>query len=235
MLQLITRFFKGPHRYLPSNHLEDIPGSYEPTIDDLRAEAIEFEKHVKAHIERASGRKTKDSLGHLVRHTLAHYPLYPEFPGYWDYFVVKAIALRDLRNKIIHSDVGGLPPLSEMYYRFKEANDVLRPFTVCSVPRDRFTQIRWKNHLLHFRIDEQEFRLSERDIENLLAELHPSSRGKVYFKIGKQVHSAMLDIKNESRTYFIEGSAPFNLNAQEATALDDLLLCFLGNHALRMP
>lgn len=90
-------------------------------------------------------------------------------------------------------------------------------------------------NVLNFKVDEQTFRLSRQDVENLLAELHPSSRGRVYFKAGKQINSVMRDIANKSRTYYIEGSEPFDLTDQEAMILDDLLICFLGNPALRMP
>ncbi|AKK01093.1 hypothetical protein [Pseudomonas citrulli] len=228
MLHWITCLFGLSRRYLPSSHHEDISGSFEPTLDDLRAEAIDFERQVKAHIGRESGKMPTGPLGQLIRDMLPKYPKYPQIPGFWDGFVVEAAALKELRNNIAHSDVQGLPPLPEIYGRFKKANDVLRPFTVCSVPRDRFTQFFWVKSLLHFKIDEQVFRLSERDIENLLVELHPSSRGKVRFKAGKQIHSAMLDIKNESRTYFVEDCAPFNLDDQEAMALDDLLISYLG-------
>lgn len=235
MLQWITRLFRLSRRYLPSNHFQDIPGSYKPTIDELRAEAINFDKYVKFYIERATGKKTTDSLGKLIRNVLADYPQHPEFPEFWDSFVEEAKELKDYRNSIIHADVRDLPSLPELHQRFKKANEILRPFTVCSARRDRFTQFRWKMSLLNFKIDEQTFRLSERDLENLLAELHPSSRGRVYFKAGKQIHSAMLDVANVSRTYFIEGCEPFKLNDEEAMVLDDLLICFLGNPALRVP
>ncbi|WP_060518897.1 hypothetical protein [Pseudomonas sp. NBRC 111134] len=235
MLQWITRRFGLTRRYLPSNHFQDIPGSYEPTIDDLRAEAINFDKYVKSYIERATGKKPKDSLGDLIRHVLKNHPQYPEHSELWLEFVNEAIKLKNYRNSIIHADTRGLPPISELYERFKKANTILRPFRVCSPRRDRFTQFRWKMDFLNFKIDENTFSLTQQDIENLLAELHPSSRSRVYFKAGKQVHSAMLDVENIARTYFIEGYEPFKLSDEEATALDDLLTCFLWNSGLRMP
>ncbi|WDM57711.1 hypothetical protein K4A76_14640 [Pseudomonas sp. NEEL19] len=235
MLQWITRRFRRARQYLPSNHFQDIPGSYEPTIDDLRAEAINFDQYVKAYIERATGKKPKESLGDLIRHVLKDHPQFPEHPEIWSKFLAEARELKDYRNSIIHADTKGLPSLPELYVRFKEANAFLRPFRVCSARRDRFTQFRWKIDFLNFKIDEQPFSLSHQDIENLLAELHPSSRSRVYFKAGKQVHSAMLDVENIARTYFIEGYEPFKLSDEEAMALDDLLICFLGNPGLRMP
>lgn len=45
----------------------------------------------------------------------------------------------------------------------------------------------------------------------------------------------MLDVENIARTYFVEGYEPFKLSDEEAMALDDLLICFLGNPGRRMP
>ncbi|WJN52520.1 hypothetical protein [Pseudomonas asiatica] len=235
MLQWITHVFGLSRRFRPSTHFQDIPGSHEPSIHDLRAEAIEFDKNVKGYIARMTGTVPEETPGKLVRNTLKNYPMHPEYPEFWDRFVKEAIVLKGYRNSIIHADVGGLPPLPELHRRFKEANNILRPFTVCSASRDRFTQFRWKWNRLNLKIDQQAFKLSKQDVENLLVELHPSSRGRVYFKAGKKVYTAMLDTANTSRRYFIEGSEPFNLSDQEAMALGDLLLCFLGNRALRMP
>lgn len=235
MLQWITQRFRRARRYLPSNHFQDIPGSYEPTIDDLRAEAINFDKYVNAYVERATGKKPKVSLGILVRDILKHHPQNPDQPERWKEFVKKAIDLKGYRNRIIHADTKGLPPISELYEQFKKANAILRPLRVCTARRDRFTQFRWKMDFLNFKIDEQSFCLSQQDIENLLSELHPSSRSRIYFEAGKQVNSAMLDVENIARTYFVEGYEPFKLSDEEAMALDDLLICFLGNPGRRMP
>ncbi|VVM69289.1 hypothetical protein PS631_01719 [Pseudomonas fluorescens] len=235
MLNWITRLMGLRRRYRPPNHFEDIPGSYEPTLDDLRAETIEFERQIKAHIKQRTGKTPKGALGQLIHDVLPKYPKYPEHPEFWDEFLEEVKALKTLRNSIAHSDIAGLPSLPEMYQRFKRANDTLRPFTGCSVPRDRFTELRWERSKLNFKIDEQLLKLSERDVENLLIELHPASRGKVYFKQGKKIRSAVLQVEHDHRTYFIEGCEAFILNDQEAMALDDLLICFLGNLALRRP
>ncbi|MGE8327925.1 hypothetical protein [Pseudomonas urmiensis] len=235
MLQWITHVFGLSRRFRPPTHFQDIPGSFEPTIHELRAEAIEFEKNVKDYIARMAGTAPEESLGKLVRKTLENYPLHPEYPEFWDGFVKEAIKLKGYRNSVIHADVDGLPPLPELHRRFKEANNILRPFTVCSASRERFTQFRWKWNRLNLKIDQQAFKMSKQDAENLLIELHPSSRGRVYFKSGKKVHTAMLDTANTSRSFFIEGYEPFNLSDQEAMALSDLLLCFLGNRQLRLP
>lgn len=232
MLQRISRFFGLSRRHLPSNHHQDIPGSFEPTLHDLRAEAIDFERLVSDYIARASGKVPSGHLGQVIHDLLPRYDKHPQIPGFWDDFIKEAKELNVLRNNIAHFDVKGLAPLPEIYQRFKRANNVLRPFIVCSARRDRFTQFGWKKRLLHFRIDDQAFELSERDIENFLAELHPFTRGKIHFTAGKQIHTAMLELTNESFTYFIEGYVPFNLNEQEAMVLDDLLICFL-NPALR--
>lgn len=212
---------------------KDIPGKLGPSVDDLRFEAIDFEKQVRSYIERHTGKWPTGQLGQLIHDVLPRVPKYPEFPEIWSKFLIEAKELKELRNGIVHSDLNNLPPLSELYQRFKKANNLLRPFEVCSVPRDRFSNIHWSDDVLHFEIDVISYALDEQDLENLLSELHPASRGKVHFAAGKLIGSKMLDYKNERWTYYIEDYEPFELTEQESMALQDLLMCFLGNPTLR--
>lgn len=159
---------------------KDIPGKLGPSVDDLRFEAIDFEKQVRSYIERHTGKWPTGQLGQLIHDVLPRVPKYPEFPEIWSKFLIEAKELKELRNGIVHSDLNNLPPLSELYQRFKKANNLLRPFEVCSVPRDRFSNIHWSDDVLHFEIDVISYALDEQDLENLLSELHPASRGKVH-------------------------------------------------------
>jgi hypothetical protein len=222
-------------RFRPSNSYQEIPSSHAPSADDVRAEAIDFEKQVKDYIARQSGKVPTGQLVQLIHDVLPRYPKHPNIISFWDRFLIEAKELKELRNSIVHSDIANLPSLPELYQRFKDANTILNPFEVCSVPRERFTQFAWVKDRLQFHIDDLPFSLTEQDVENFLIELHPAMRGTAHFSAGKKIHSRMLKTSNESRTYYVEGSEPFKLNDHEAMALEDLLMCFLGNPALRRP
>ncbi|MBD8188967.1 hypothetical protein IFU20_22585 [Pseudomonas viridiflava] len=170
-----------------SDDYQDLPGSQGPSVDDVRFEAIEFEKTVKGYIELHTGEWPKDvGLGNLIRNELHKYPMHPELPDFWPKFLLEAKALKAFRNKIVHSDPSGLPALSELYESFHRANTLLRPFGfVGSTSRDKFSAMEWKGDHLHFKINDACYALTGPDINDLLSELAPSSRGKVYFKKGK--------------------------------------------------
>lgn len=223
--------------FMMSEDYQDLPGSHGPSVDDLRFEAIAFEKAVKAYIERHTGEWPKDvELGKLIRNELPKYPMHPELPGIWPEFLKEARDLKALRNQIVHSDTSGLPKLPDLYERFRRANALLRPFGVVgSTSRDKFSAMEWKGDHLHFKINEVSYTLKGQDINNLLSELHPSSRGKVHFKKGKLVSSKMLDYGYERYTYYIEECEPFELAEEESMALQDLLICFLNNPAMKYP
>jgi len=209
---------------------KELPGYGVPSVDDLRFEAIEFEKSIVSYVHRKSGIAPQQPLGHIVQKMLGDYPLLPEIPEYWPVFVEEAKQLKNLRNNVIHSDFVGVPPLEELYQRFKKANEVLSPFRLCSAGRDRFTDIQWRGDTLLLKIDEHQYELEVDDIKNLMMELHPASRGEVHFLKGKLVVSKVLDYNYEKLTYFIEGYGPFELDLEESMVFEDLLGSLLGQH-----
>jgi hypothetical protein len=209
---------------------KELPGYGIPSVDDLRFEAIEFEKSIVSYVHRKSGAVPQKPLGYIVQKMLGDYPQLPQIPEYWPEFVEEAKRLKDLRNNVIHSDFVGIPPLEELYERFKKANEVLRPFRICSAGRDRFSDIRWRGDSLLLKIDEHQYELEVDDIKNLMMELHPTSRGEVHFLKGKLVVSKVLDYHYEKITYFIESYDPFELDLEESMVLEDLLGSLLGQH-----
>ena len=223
--------------FMMSEDYQDLPGSQGPSVDDVRFEATAFEKAVKGYIERHTGEWPKNvELGKLIRNELPKYPIHPELPGLWSKFLEEAKDLKAWRNQIVHSDTSGLPELPDLYERFRRANALLRPFGfVGSTARDKFSAMEWKGDHLHFKIEDAWYALNGPDINNLLSELDPSSRGKVHFKKGKLVSSKMLDYGYERYTYYIEECEPFELAEEESMALQDLLICFLNDPAMKYP
>lgn len=52
-------------------HYKDLPGSLGPSVDDVRYEALEFEKMVKGYIERKTGKWPKHpGLASLIKNEL---------------------------------------------------------------------------------------------------------------------------------------------------------------------
>jgi len=66
------------------------------------------------------------------------------------------------------------------------------------------------------------------DIDNLSVQLHPASRGAVYYKKGKQVAVKITDYDYVNLTVFIEGCPSFQITEDEAAVLDDLILSAKG-------
>ncbi|KPG92050.1 hypothetical protein AEQ67_28285 [Pseudomonas sp. RIT-PI-q] len=209
---------------------KELPGYGVASVDDLRFEAIEFEKSIARYIHRKSGVVPRESLGHIIQKILPNYPMFPEMPEHWPNFLDEAKKLKMLRNNVIHSDFVDIPPLAEVYKRFKKANETLRPFRVCSAGLSRFTYIQWRDDTLLLKIDESRYELKVDDIKNLMMELHPASRGDVYFLRGKLIVSKVLDYHYEKITYFIENHDPFELDIEESMALEGMLGSLLGRH-----
>ena len=206
----------------------DKPGFSVQSVDDLRFQVLEFEKLVKNYIKVKAGALPEGSLHHLIHNVLPNYPAYPEFEDHWPAFIDEAKALKEYRNAIIHSDFDGLPEVSYLFKKFKNANEILLPFKICSADRSRFKPICWSGNALEIKIDDYLYKLELEDIINLTIELHPSSRGRAHFVKGKIVESKVLDYLYQKVTYFIEGFPEFELNYDESMVLEDLLLSLIG-------
>lgn len=211
---------------------KDKPGFSIPSVDDLKFEALLFEKRIKDYILNKSGALPDVSLHYLIQDHLPNYPLYPNtqdlLPNLttqdlWFNFLEKAKLLKDYRNNIVHSDFKGLPSVSELYEKFKSANDVLLPFKFCSGDSSKFKPICWTKDVLEIEIDGGLYKLELEDIRNLTIELHPASRGRVHFIKGKVVESKVLDYNYEKITYFIENYPRFELSLDESSVLEELL------------
>ena len=210
---------------------KDKPGFAHPTMDDLRFEALEFDKLVFDYVRsRKQGPIHEQAkLANLVKNELIKYPPRPPLDQFWSKFVEQAAILVKYRNMIAHSDFSQLPPVSEVYELFKKVNNVLTPLRMCSGNRERFKSVAWHGNHLELLIDGNPYLLSPADLSNLSSELHPSSRGKVNFIKGKLVAAKSLDYDSSKLTYFIEDYPPFELDEDDAMTLDDMLSSVIGH------
>ncbi|MEP5376901.1 MAG: hypothetical protein ABJQ14_14160 [Hyphomicrobiales bacterium] len=226
---MLSRLFSKKKRIgLMERTYRELPGYSVPTVDDVRFQVLEFEKLVKNYIQTRAGELPNEPLGKLINEVLPAYPRYPELEDHWPTFVEEAKLLRKYRNSIVHSDFGDLPEVSELYRRFKKANQTLLPFKICSGDRSRFKPICWKGETLEIKIDQEIYTLDHPDINNLLSELDPSSRGRVHFCKGRLVASKVMDYFYEKITYFIEDHPPFELSHDEAMVLEDVIQGLVG-------
>lgn len=230
-IKILIRWLKTKRqkKFLSSSY-RDLPGYSHPSVDDLRFQVLQFERSVKDYIVRATGSLPNKPLHGLIDE-LANHPLYPEHPDHWRDFVEEARQLKGFRNNIVHSDFEGLPAVEELFSRFQKANEALITFRLISANPERFRPKAWRGDVLELFIDGNKYLLSLADIKNLLAELHPSSRGKVNFTHGKLVAGKVLDYRYEKITFFIEGLPEFVLSIDEAAVLEDLLISLVGQHA----
>lgn len=208
----------------------DKPGFAHPTMDDLRFEALEFDRLVFDYVRTRKQDPIHEQakLANLVRVELIKYPPPPPLDQFWPAFVEQAATLVKYRNMIAHSEFGELPPLIEVYELFKTVNQTLTPFRMCSGNRKRFKPVAWHGIKLELLIDGNRYMLTPADLSNLQSELHPSSRGKVNFTKGKIVVAKSLNYDNSKLTYFIEDYPPFELNEDDAMTLDDMLSSVIG-------
>lgn len=206
----------------------ELPGYAVPTVDDLRFQVLEFEKLIKNYIQTKAGECPNESLGKLINEVLPAYPRYPELKDHWPAFVEEAKSLKKYRNSIVHSDFGDLPDVSELHRRFKKSNQTLLPFKICLGDASRFKPIRWKGDTLEINIDQDIYALALSDLNNLLIELDPSSRGRVHFCKGRLVAGKVMDYFYEKITYFIDDHPPFELTHDEAMVLGDLIQSLVG-------
>lgn len=205
-----------------------MPGYGVRSVDDVRFQVLEFERLVKNYIEHKAGGSPKGTLHHLIHNVLPNHPLHPEFEDHWPPFIEEAKKLKDFRNAIVHSNFDNLPSPSELYERFKEINETMLPFRICSSDSRRFTPVGWVGEVLQIKIDAKLYKLEPEDITNLTIELHPASRGQAHFTKGRIVTSKVLDYSYEKITYFIEGFPEFELSNDESMILEDFLMSLVG-------
>ncbi|MCY1292995.1 hypothetical protein D9M68_342740 [compost metagenome] len=230
MLKLFSRK-RNRDEFIERTH-RDMPGFSHPSVDDLRFQVVQFEKLVKDYIQSKNGSLPSKNLHQLVNHELKKYPLHTKFPEIWERFLIEASDLKEHRNKILHSDFEDYTPnVPELFERFSRANETLYPFRICSANRDRFKPVKWHKNSLELYIDDNRYILEPADLNNLMIELHPASRGKVHFIKGRLVTGKVLDYRYEKITYFIEDYPEFALTDDESATLEDLLSSLIGQHA----
>jgi hypothetical protein len=208
----------------------DKPGFSHPTMDDLRFEALEFERLIFDYIRerKKSPIHEKAKLRNLVETELVKYPPHPPLDNFWPAFIERAAILTNYRNSIAHSDFSELPPLAKTYKMFRSANKILSPLRICSGNRERFKPVAWHGNNLELMIDGHRYLLSPADLSNLTIELNPSCRGQVNFIKGRMVTAKALNYDSTTLTYFIEDYPSFELNEDDAMTLDDMLSSVIG-------
>lgn len=232
MVNMLNRFFRRRkiEQFMERTY-RDMPGFSHPSVDDLRFQVVQFEKLVKDFVKSKNGSLPSKNLHQLVNFELPKYPLYDDYPEVWKNFLIEASDLKEHRNRILHSDFEGYTPnIPDLFDRFKKANEMLYPFRLCSARSDRFNPIKWHNNSLEIFIDDNQYLLAPEDLNNLMIELHPASRGKVHFIKGRIVTGKVLDHHYEKITYFIEDYPEFELTVDESAALEDLLSSLVGQH-----
>ncbi|MDM5142344.1 hypothetical protein OB959_21515 [Aeromonas bestiarum] len=216
--------------YLSLKSWRELPGFSEPSIEDLKVEAINFERTVRMYLEKKGhSLNRRSSLNEMIG-LLPNYPFHPDCLKVWTERIKEYNALRNYRNKLIHHrDCETLPSVKELYDRFKKANETLRTWRFCNSSDSRFSFRGWNdNKELDFSIDNIKFNLKVEDISNLMLQLDLHSRGKVNFEKGLMVVAKYHDYFYENLTVYIDGYPRFDLNADETMALSESLSSFLG-------
>jgi hypothetical protein len=205
---------------------KQLPGYGEPSVEELKVVAINFERYLKGYLLR-HGVNVRNKSNKVLIELLVQYPFYPEHPELndkWLSWVSEFEELRDYRNRVIHHrDLDTMPSVKELFERFKAANSVLREFSIVSDVDDRFEIHTWNDGLLQLKVDQQLLHLSVSDLSNLLCELETHSRGKVNFVKGKMVVTKFHDFKYEKLTVYIEDCDPFTLTIDEVMVFSDSL------------
>ncbi|MDH6028020.1 hypothetical protein [Vibrio splendidus] len=209
---------------------KELPGFAEPCIEDLKVEAIKFERTIRLYLE-GKGKSLGKRVGlNEMMKILPNYPFHPEHTESWSESLKEYDNLRVCRNQLIHHrDCETLPPVKELYYRFKEANRLLRPWKICDPSSKRFGHRSWNaNNELEFFIDDVQFNLRVEDISNITLQLDQHSRGKVNFEEGLMVVAKYHDYFYENLTVYVEGYPSFDLNIDETMMLSEYLGSLLG-------
>lgn len=232
---------KNKKKCIESSFFE-LPGYGQPSIEDLKLEVVLFEKRVKDYstdqgISLQKSNSDKKSLFDLINELKNINPLrdLDAENKKWFSHIEELHELRNFRNKIIHIDHAGLPSVSELYDRYTAANQLLLPLRLnggCT--EAKFKPIKWHGETLEIAINEHSYNLSCSDMENLSVQLHPASRGAVYYKHGKQVVVKIIDYEYERLTVFIEDCPSFQITEDEAAILDDLILSLIAEREYRV-
>jgi len=211
----------------------ELPGYGKPSVEDLKLEVVLFEKRVKDYAShqgislKKSNSENKNVYGLLNElNDLNPYADIDTENQKWHNHIEELHELRKFRSKIIHIDHTDLPSVEDLYSRYKSANQLLIPLRFnggCTV--SNFKPIKWIGATL---INGSIYHFYYADIDNLSIQLHPASRGAVYYKSGKQVVVKITDYDYANLTVFIEGCPSFQITEDEAAILDDLLLSVKG-------
>ena len=207
---------------------KELPGYAEPSLEELKFEAVNFERIVKKHLtkkgcEISSGARLSECI-----EMLKGFPFHPEYVDVWNKRIEEFHELRKLRNRIVHSKYSGLPEVKELYHRFRDANRMLRPLEFCSGDMTRFEDSELTEDAINLKIDGNSYLLSWDDVNNLLCELETDYRGKVNFTKGRMVVAKIHDYEYKDITYYIEGYNSFTIDHDEAATLSDFLSSAMG-------
>lgn len=210
----------------------ELPGYNQPSIEDLKVEVVLFERRVKDYAvsvglslqkNNSDDKRLYDIVNELTN--LNPYPEIDEDNEAWSRHIEELHKLRKFRNDIIHINDATLPSLEDLYKRYKSANEKLIPFTLnAGCTESVFEPIKWNNNTLEIKINGNVYHLTLADIDNLSIQLHPATRGGVFYKEGKQVVAKVTDYEYKYLTVFIENNLKFNITIDEAAVLDDLIL-----------
>jgi hypothetical protein len=210
----------------------ELPGYNQPSIEDLKLEVVLFEKRIKDYaaslgVDLKNSNFKKKSVYVLINELreLNPYLNIDQKNQAWNIRIEELHALREYRNNIIHIDHTALPSVEELHSRYKSANNKLIPFRLnqgCTV--SNFKPIKWKNDTLEILINENVYNLSYVDIDNLSIQLHPASRGAVYYTSGRQMVIKVTDYDYKYLAVFVEDYPKFQVTEDEAAVLNDLIL-----------
>ncbi|MFZ3282923.1 hypothetical protein [Pseudomonas sp.] len=209
----------------------DRPGSHSPSLDDLRSQAVAFERSIFDYLTTKKApppTKKRETLDDAIKDRLSAVPLYPQLASHWPRFMDEANELRKIRNKIVHSDFADLPEVADLYARFKRANEMLYPFKIYARKNKRFSCPEPSGEGVKVIIDGILYVLNPADVSNLLLELHPASRGKQNYIKGRAIEAKVTGYDVEKYTYFIGEAPPFELDQDEAATLEDMLISWVG-------
>ncbi|EHH1051698.1 hypothetical protein J7I00_004435 [Vibrio parahaemolyticus] len=210
---------------------KELPGFGEPSVEDLKVEAIKFERSLKEYLIRHDVNVNNKNNKKLIE-LMEEYPIFSETPAIaakWSDKIEEFDELREIRNRIVHYRNLEELNLKSAYLRFRNANEILSEFSVVNATDERFSLFKWnENDELMFKIDQQLFTLDTDDLSNLLCQLESHPRGKVNFIRGKMVVAKFHDFYYENITFYVEGYQAFTLSIDETAVLWDILSSYLG-------